>query len=334
MKDILIIGDLHFSDRHKGRHISYIKVCLEFMSTILKIVKDKKPQAIVILGDIVGVREKTIRSRAVLLQLCSWFQILNELTNNNVYSLKGNHDFGQNPEFDFLRGIGCFKTTDDVKFLDIENKNGSVDTRFHLVDYGCEKDPIELSIEGSNVVLCHNNIKVAGATVWYPDCAGFDITSMTNWEGIDMIIAGHIHNPSPNFVSGMIGNKEVYLFYPGCGTRPTYEKNIYESVWFVHFFYDDVEDSVDYDAIDVALPNPEVVFFTDSNQIEDLSEEELEELVRKSNLNEFVKDLVEYRIATGNPIEQIKIMPDTKPEAVDIAIKYIEKAYDELGTTR
>lgn len=334
IKDILIIGDLHISDRHRGRHKSYVKVCLEFMYTILSVAKEQKPKAIIFLGDIVGVREKTIRTRAFLLELCAFFATLNSITDNNVYSLKGNHDFGQNSEFDFLKGLNCFKTTDEVKYLDIYNKEGNVDTRFHFVDYGAEKEPIDLRVGSSNVVLCHNNIKIPGQTIWYPDCPGFELSTMLNWEGVDMIIAGHIHDASPSFNVGQINGKEVYLFYPGCGTRPIYSKNIYEKVWFVKFFFNEEEDCVDYEPIEIKLADPETVFFTDNGKIEELSEDELDELVRKENLHEFVQDLIEYRIATGNPIEQLRLMPDTKPEAVELACSYVEKAFYQLGVTK
>lgn len=332
IQKVAIFGDLHLDDNHKGRHKNYLAVCFWHMREIEEFILSEKPDAIVFLGDMFGVRSRIIKNRAVLLEICKWFERLNTLCNNNIYVVKGNHDFGQNPEFDFLHGLGYFKIAQDQRYLDITNDEGVTTVRFHLVNYGQEKEPIDFCHEDdvSNVVLFHNDVQIPGKTTWYKtdEKKAFDLSQMTNWEGCDMAIGGHIHNPSPYFCETEINGKTIHLFYVGNATRPTWEKNIYEFCWNMVFSYNSEDGEVDYDAVRVGLLPVDEVFYTDT-YIEDLTDEEINENLRKEDLHSIVKDLIEYRIADGDPIRLLETLPNTKPRAVEIAKDYVEKAFEQ-----
>lgn len=328
-KKVIVVGDPHLHDNHKGRHKNYLKVCFWYMSKIMELVEEEKPDCLIITGDMIGVREKIIKYRVVLLEICKWFQRLNMLLNGNVYVLRGNHDVGQNLEFDFLHGMGYYKTASEVKFLDMTNSDGAIEVRFHLVDYGKEKEPLELcqDEDASNVTIFHNNMKVQGKTTWYPECAGFELSSMYNWKGVDMAIGGHIHQPSPWNVDTQIDGHPISLFYVGNATRPTYDKGIHNFCWNVVFNYEENE-GVIMDTKKLELLPESEVFYSDVF-IEDLTDDEIAESVRREDLHAIIKDLIQYRIADGDPITMIRSLPNTNPKAVEVAERYINLALNE-----
>ena len=331
---IAIFGDLHLSDTHRGRHKNYLLCCFSMMRDILDYVTSEKPDGIIITGDMFGVREKSIKSRTVLLEICNWFKQLNILTEGNVFVVRGNHDFGENNEFDFVHGLGLFKTTEDCKYVDMIGESNAVAIRYHLVDYGKEKEPIEFCNEESceNIVVFHNNMKVDGQTNWYPDQKGYNLNTMENWKGCSMAIGGHIHNPSPYLIESQIDGNPISLFYLGNGTRPTYEKNIHNKCWIADFRFEDSGD-VAFNTVSIALESAENIFYN-KEVIEDLTDEEVAEKLRKEDLDEVLKDLMKYRIADGDPILMIDKLPHTNPRAVSLAKEYIERAYVQLATSR
>lgn len=340
----MLFGDLHLDDRHKGRHINYTAVSFSVMRDIEDIVDRGNPNFIIFAGDLIGVRDKSIRNKPMLLEICMWFKRLYQKVDGNLFVVQGNHDIGQNTDFDFLHGLGLFKTSADSDFVDLFSESGKLGVRFHLVDYGKEKRKLDNFVESedddvSNIVVFHNNMSVGGQTNWYySKCkndtkTGYELSTMTNWKGCDMAIGGHIHNPSPYMCTTTIEGREIGLFYLGCPTRPIYEKNIYDSVWYMVFEYTDTDSAANYDALPIQLP-PESETFISGEFIEDLDDEDVAESVRKEDLHAIIKDLMKYRIADGDPITMIDLIPNTNPRAVDIAKDYITRAYAERGITR
>lgn len=329
----MLFGDLHIHDTHKGRHKSYLENCFYHMGVIERKVAEERPDFVILAGDIIGVREATIKNRNVLLEVCMWFERLNSITNNNVYAIRGNHDMAENTDYDFLVGLGIIKTAGKKGYLDITNNNGDPVCRFHLVDYGKEKERVEPYSPDtcSNIVVFHNNMKIEGVTDWYPDHKGYLLNKMYNWEGCDMAIGGHIHIPSPYLVETTINDKPIQLFYLGCPTMPT--KQSYEYVWSMVFEYDASEDEVKYDTINIPL-RPESDVFISAKYVEDATEEEIAEKVRREDLHEVISDLIQYRIADGDPITMLQNIPNSNPRAVDIACEYVRKAFEERSKAK
>ena len=90
---VLIFGDLHFSCVYQGQHKNYIYDCYSNMNLITEVVKKEKPAWIIFLGDIIGVNERNIRDHQFLMRVILFFETLNSITNGNVYTVKGNHDY-------------------------------------------------------------------------------------------------------------------------------------------------------------------------------------------------------------------------------------------------
>lgn len=317
---VLVIGDLHISDRFSGKHINYLENCFDCLDMIEKSIKEKGITHLICLGDWIGIglAEKNLKERKNLLRLIQVLQRWNRMLNGNVYSLKGNHDIGKNmTDYDFFVSIGLLKHVDT---LDL----GSA--RIHMFDYGEENRPIEIAEDKYNIGCFHTNLTIEGLTTWYRGGVGTELSSLSNLEGITMAFAGHIHNPSMNLVSTSIGGTGVSLFYPGCPTRPRLEKNIWEKCFGVVIDIDDKytnPDTIVYD-----LKPIEEVFNVDApDEDEDVDETGVPEGFDFEKLNEVLSELSRYNMNTTRDYEQqIRSIAGVNTNARDIAIDYLQKA--------
>ena len=332
-KDILIFGDLHFSDIHTGKCKDYLSNCMRVLGDISRTVNEVKPCAIVLLGDIVGVSETNIRSRLVLSKFCKVLQEISKIC--EVFVIRGNHDNGDYPEYQFLSDLGFFKTSElcktDESKLGYFDYFGSEDAsipeiRFHLMDYGQETMELELSPDDdtSDVVLAHNNFTIQGYTNWYQAKDGFELCGMDNLKGVYMVVAGHIHNPSPqDFTTEMRCGGECSIFYPGCPTRPSADEN-YESCWIVRFEHENNE--TNWYADDWQLAPLSEVFYDSDDFVVEVSEADQKELERKQALKEVLDDIMKCRVGSNNLLEQIDNIPNASDSAKSIAKDYLKVA--------
>lgn len=318
---VLIIGDLHISDAYVGNHKDYWGECVEIISKVTSIIQDKGVTHLILTGDLVGLREKNFKQRASLMVFMMALKKWNELTNNNVYTLIGNHDIsGKTTDFELIESLGLVKTTRslDSHFVDIGV------ARFHLIDYGNENEtvPIREGAGVSNVGITHADIQITGKTTWwYPSNVRFELSTMQNWKGIEMIVAGHIHNPSPKMLSTDIDGKVVNLFYVGCPTRPKKGDN-WGSCWGTLF---DVDDS-DINATILEIPLPQDVFVQTIDEV-DIEEVQSTEITKVEELAAILNTLSEYKLNSDDDIEgQIKRFSGVDTEAMDLALEYYTKA--------
>lgn len=336
----LIFGDLHISDRFTGRHKNYLANCFNVMGEILGIVKKEKPDYVAFLGDIVGLREKVIQRREILLHVCNFFRELNSLTNNNVYSVRGNHDMGDFSEFDFLAGMGLIKTTAslDGNFLDVFPKGVEQihpEVRLHFVDYGQERKDLDILKDGatSNIVLGHNNFTVAGLTNWYQQHDGIELGSLGNFAGVDLVVAGHIHNPSPYEIETPMpyNSGNCMLVYLGCPTRPSFDQGKYETVWYGKLEYSPESEITDWSLETFELAPKEEVFFTEDEYVEEKTEEQINEELRTKNLKDVLDDILHSRMTSGDLFNQINIIPYASDRAKALASEYLRRAIDNVN---
>lgn len=328
-KSILCIGDLHFSDVFTGKHKNYLTNCSKILGQIVAKVQSEKPSTLVILGDLVGWNETNIRDRQILSMFCKAFQEINYIC--PIYVVRGNHDMKGYPEFNFLEQLGLIVTSSMCGgyFDYYANEEQTIpEVRFHIVDYKQENNNLELATEGtSNIVLGHNNYTIQGVTNWYAEHDGIELGMLQNFSGVDMVISGHIHNPSPEFVTTQMPNEDVCgLFYAGCPTRPIKDKNMYDSVWWVNIKYNESTQSTDIMPEPWLLDPASEIFYEDDSFIEEKTDEEIQDEVRKDALVDVLQDILQYRILGGNPIEQVKLIPNASDDAKDIAINYLQIA--------
>ncbi len=323
---ILVFGDLHLSSSYEGQHKSYISDCMFTLNRIRELVAEKKPRAVFFLGDLIGVRERNIKDRRFLREVLLFFKELNEVC--DVYSVKGNHDFGDFSDFDLLLGLGYIK---NPKVVDFYGDDESPQVRFHFVNYGYEDKPLQFSEDNSfsNAVLCHSDIQIPGVTNWYKTKGGHVLSSLSNWSGVEFVIAGHIHNPSVEFSYTTLDGSSVGLFYPGSPSR-TAER--YDDCWYLLFNFskgvDDVGE-VNFSAELFGLPKADVVFFDKDEFIGDEEDMKSIEDIRSESLVNIVKEVMDGRVVGGDLFSQIRVMPGASDRAKDLACRYLQKALDE-----
>lgn len=329
MSKVLVIGDLHFSDVYVGHHKDYWGNCMTVASKITETIKDKGITHLFLTGDIVGYKEKNFKHRESLLMVMMILQKWNELTNGNVYSLVGNHDIGGNlTDFGVFESLGLLKTgkhlskTDDnsIPYCDIEG------LRVHMIDYGQENKPLSISTVsgGVNIGLAHADIQVDGKTTWWHRSNNyFELSTMTNWRGLDMIVAGHIHNPSQTMVSDSIDGSNVDLLYVGNPTRPN-KSDTWDSCWNIIFMVQGV--NITMESVDMKLTPHEELFNATTSDIDMESIDVEAEISRVEELAEILETLSTYKLDSNNDIEsQIRRYGGVDSKATDLALEYLEK---------
>ena len=323
---LCIFGDMHLSSTYTGTHKDYMSECYYTMSKIIDIVKGSTPSAVFFLGDVIGVNERNLKDRKFLMDVILFFHKLNTYTGGNVFSVKGNHDKGAFSDFDLFVGLGLIKNPDYVDYYNTAEiaKDLNLEVRFHFVNYGEEGRKLMIPEEKdySNVVLGHNDYLIDGVTNWYQHKGGVHISRLNNFIGVDMIISGHIHNPSSEVYSTFIGgneDNEIALFYPGSPAR-TSER--YNDCWYVTFYYDG--ESTQYDVELLGLKPADEVFY---EKVELLDENDSD--VDSMSLTNIVKEIIEGRITSGDLFSQVRSVPGASDEVKDIACKYLQKAIDD-----
>lgn len=328
---VMIIGDLHFSDVYSGRHKSYLENCFWCLSQITAKLQEKKPAALVLLGDIIGWTETNIRDRQVFSMFCKVLRDWNQVC--PVYSVRGNHDLKGYPDFQFLADFNLIITSSACGgYFDYFASEGQEvpEVRFHMVDYKNEDKPLNWATNGaSNIILAHNNFTISGVTNWYNEHDGLELNMQRSFAGADMVISGHIHNPSPEiYATQMPNGEQCMLFYPGCPCRPIKDNHMYESCWYVYIKYNPADGQTDIDTEVFELRPSEEVFYSPDTFVTDKSEEEIADEVRKEALKDVLGDLLTYRMNTGSPIDQVMRIPNATDAAKKIAVDYLQLAFN------
>ena len=323
---VLIIADTHISDRYQGKHKDYLENCFYCLNLITESIKSNKITHIAALGDWIGIglNEKNLRNRESLLRLINVLKEWNDLTNGNVYTLKGNHDIGNKlTDFEFIESIGLFKNIQELNV-------GSA--RFHMFNYGEETRKIDVDENLFNIGLFHTNLLIEGETTWYRGGVGVELSTLENLYGVDVAVAGHIHNPSPRMVSTSIRDRDITLFYPGNLTRPKFEKNLWDKAYGMLFKIDDtnvVADMITYNL----KPLDEVFVKTFDEAEEEL--EEMRETFDVEALAEILAELKTFHISGGMDYHsQISKVAGIDKEAASLALTYLEQVESEFKNTK
>lgn len=333
---VIVFGDLHISCTFAGQHKSYTAECYYNMERITDIVAKEQPSAVIFLGDLFGVSEKNIRDRQFLMRVMMFLGALNHLTNNNVYSVKGNHDCGDFTDFDFLCGMQYIKNPEYLNYygkIPGSSKIGNLQLRLHLVNYGDEHKKLELTSpddEASDIVLGHNEYSIEGVTNWYSSKSQrVELKTLNNFCGVAYVISGHIHQPSPEiYYTNMKDGSQIGLFYAGAPGR-VIER--YDNCWYFKFYCE--QDKTASDGVSVrfaaepfGLQPASEVFYPKDSFVDEEGSEQSERLEQSAKLTEIVKEILEGRITTGNLFSQIDKVPGVSVEAKNLAKRYLELA--------
>lgn len=328
--EVMILGDLHFSDVFTGKHINYLDDCFWCLRQISDKIEAERPSAVVLGGDIVGWVETNVKDRQVFSMLCKVLRSWNEIC--PVYAVRGNHDLKGYPDFQFLAEFNLIITSSMCDgYFDYFAYEGQEkpEVRFHIVDYNSEDRALNVLEGTSNIVLGHNNFTINGLTTWYNEHDGIELGMLQNFADVDMVISGHIHNPSPEIIATrMVNGKSCMLFYPGCPTRPVRDSNMYESCWYLFVRYNETTGESDVAPEEFQLKPSSEVFYAEETFVDEKTEDEVQEELRKGALKDVLSDLLVYRMNTGNPIDQVDRIPNASPEAKEVAKSYLQLAFN------
>lgn len=324
---VLIIGDMHISCVYEGQHKNYTLDCYENMQLVEDIATREKVSAIIFLGDLIGVNERNIKNHRFLMRVLHFFSVLKDLTKGHVYSVKGNHDIGDFSDFDLLLGLGYIQNPSHIDYY--SGKDGDLEVRFHLVNYGDEDKPIKVTggdVLASNVVLGHADYTIEGVTNWYGHKGNVELSKQKNFVGVDLVISGHIHEPSYEIAYTALENGDsISLYYLGSPSR-TAER--YEDCWYTIFKYADDEEGTggtDFESFPMGLKSVDEAFHPKEDFISESVEENAEKL-RTESLTNIVKEIMEGRLTEGDIFRQIDVIPNATNEAKKTAKEYLRKA--------
>lgn len=325
-----VIGDLHIDDRQVSRYDNYMDCCVAVCESITNIIIHEKLTHLILLGDIVGASRKHVfasnEARLWFFQILSQW---NTLLNGNVYSICGNHDKGSfTTDFDLALGANLLKHPEDLLL-------GGY--KFHFIDYGDDTKAINVDNTRCNVVLMHSYLKIEGKTSFIPYGIKnlVELSDLKNLKGCQLVLAGHLHNPSCVLYETSIEESPISLFYPGCPMRPTMADTWVKTHMYVcetktleNNDYEVCERIVEMQLPDKAKLLRDVLL---TNQL-DTDEEESESISNLSTSNvekltAVLNELRECHLTNGGAYEdQLKKYAILDKPATDLVSQYIEKA--------
>lgn len=103
---------------------------------------------------------------------------------------------------------------------------------------------------------------------------------------------------------------------------------MYDSCWFVYIEYDQEDGQTNINTEPFELRPATEVFYEAESFVTDKSAEELADEVRREALKDVLGDLLTYRMNTGSPIEQVQRIPNASAEAKQIAVDYLQLAFN------
>jgi len=311
---VLIEGDPHLSSKNYGAHRDYPKESLELYKATTDKAEELKVTHIVSLGDFSYGRFNTLEYRAGVERE---LDRRNKITNNNHYTLKGNHDsatYGWT-ELEYYVKKGLIKPAENIQL-------GSLNVS--MVDYGQHNKTqiIAPTEETINVVLAHDFFKFKDTPL--PDYGESKILDeMEQWFGVDWLICGHIHGL--HMFQGIVIKDNIshpmVVAYPGCMPRPAYREGFMQEVGQLILFTVYADGNVQTDTIEIPLWSIEQSFNLEQRQ---LTKEKRD--LKHVDISDIVQELNQHQRTVGNPEEIIMSMTDKKMEYRKKAIELLQLA--------
>ena len=329
MKSVLIVGDLHLSDKFRGQHKDYYVNCLEVMEMIEQkciSLAEKGDVYLIFLGDLFGVSEKRFTTRFFMIQVVEWFARLNDLC-TEVMTVKGNHDISHSdlPDYEVLLRLGCFT---NPEYFDWESLGSNSGIRFHFVNYGDEKRPLELHPEWGNIVLAHNDFGGHGG--YQSEDTVVPVNELSHWADVNMVISGHIHTPSvDSWLTLPSHNATLPLIYVGCPTRVKERIDDVLTVVFETPIDDSSESSIGYSVDEFGLKPAAEEFIEKEDSVESgvTLDPEIERL-RLESLKGIVGSLKQRDMNSTNLLQMIEARTDITDRVKKISIDLLTECLE------
>lgn len=234
---VWFVSDLHLTDREMSSTDNMAENSGRILDNILNtLIQDETIKVLILAGDI---QHKIPTNRRLV---TSWVIKLNQIKDvllkrfpkeavvynneeiveevNPLISLKGNHDIhkeGKYTFFDELEDLGVVGRYTNLVWKGVQ---------YNLYDYGragegltnefAKKDNVD-----KVVGLYHDAFAYEGCPNWMRDNIGNGVYDLSELEGIDVAVIGHIHDRiKPIKVSHETG--ETLFWQPGCIARTSY----------------------------------------------------------------------------------------------------------------
>lgn len=317
-----ICGDLHLDDRQVGRHKNYYANCVDICEKITNVIKEKELTHLILLGDLFGNTQHIVQKQSARIHFTEYFVKWNQMLNGNVYSVIGNHDKGAYAtDFELLVTTGLVKIPRE---LDV----GAY--RIHFLNYGESNRALNMAQDKENVVVAHEYFTIEGQTNYIKARGGLELSDMQNLKGVSLVVCGHIHNPSKTYLNTRIDGTPIYLYYPGCLTRPSKERDLWDvaNILVMTSMVDNENPNnteVAEEAVDVTLAAQDEVFL-DTPALNAVDVDVLE-CTNVEVLGDILRNLQEYNLTVqGGYKEQIHRFGGMDSEATATVLKYVEQA--------
>lgn len=324
----LFFGDIHADDRFKGRHLNYWENVIDVTERILDIVNREKPDFVVLVGDLFGVRRgvATLKDRNALLYMAKFLQSL-----PNCVVLKGNHDYAEESDYEFLSNLGVFYSTKQIDGkIEFTHPKSEQPCLIHCVDYGSEYNALSIDKDASNIGAMHNEFYVTGKEQQIHSEGAIELSSRPNFFGLDLIFSGHIHQPTAGMIDFQFQDGFDSAFINlGCPSRPSHAE-LYDEVWYTAVEFipneDNTERYVGFRQEIMKLRPYTEVFDQDADYIEDFEDESLEERFKKEKLEEILGSMVTTNMGSDDFLQQVDALTFVDDEVKGIAKKYLNMA--------
>ena len=328
---VLFFGDLHYDDGFQGRHHNYWVNLIDVTERIENVVEFEKPDMVVLAGDLFGVRRgvSTLKDRNALLFVANFLKSL-----PNCIIVKGNHDYAEASDYEFLSSLGVFRSTKQIRnVIQFTNPNADKPCFIHLVDYGQENEKLDIVEDSYNVGVMHNEFFVKGKEQQYHSQSAIELSSKRNFFGLDLIFSGHIHTPSQgvidfNFQDGY----DSGFINLGCPSRPGHGE-LYDHVWYTALEYEPVEGTNEWSfgfRQEVLNLKPYVEIFRPSEDYLEGDEEDVDvddfTGLQKQKLEEILSTMVTTNMGNDDFFSQVDAITLVSDDVKEVAKSYLRKA--------
>lgn len=286
---IIVIGDQHFK-------VSNIPEVELFIKKITALVEKKKPNFIVLLGDLLDTHE-----RLHVIPLNKAYEFIDNMRNiATTYILVGNHDMQNNKEYlSTNHWLNPLKEWENVIVVDKVEKLEINDEKFVFCPYVFpglfEKalDTLEDGWENASCIFAHQE---------FYNCKMGAIQSIEGdkWElEYPFVVSGHIHSKQ---------KPQENIYYPGSSMQVAFGES--QDNIIAYFTFENKK--YELEEIDLELPRKKIVYI----DIEDVEKYEIS------------KSKDQIKLSISGDYEDFKIFKKTKKykELVNKEIKVIFKA--------
>lgn len=330
-------GDRHIENVYRGQHVNYQENCYWCMDKTLERVQLLEPELYNETGDFIGVRTGVSWLSGDRIMLSRTMKFLDSIKGHKVIN-RGNHDLHGSEErndYLFLSSLGYF---DSPAHLAEEDKqvgrvmlespdlidpdtNEPLRVVFHYVPYGKEFEKLDI-VEGiTNIAITHYDFRV-GLTNFTNNPEAIDLTTHEPFYGVDLILNGHIHQPSELKSFKTEGGTTCAFMNLGCMARPKRSED-YSFVWcaVVKMRKNPITGlpEVHFDPQVFELKPPSEIFLEDT---EGSVAEQVKAEGKQAQLSEALEGLRDFNWAGVSLSERLNLMV-LEPEIKDLIKHYL-----------